>query len=137
MAKKLHASSQSGWSMLLIALGFILLAVLVQTASGVYEKMTTVSLEGFTGIAFFVMNQCPHCEELKKPGGVIPTLQADSQYKDKIRVVEKSENVDIYKEYAGDIDGFPTMVIFKDGKMQGKFEGGRDLMSIKNKIDSI
>ena len=135
----MHQSGHTGWKMLLVALGFVLLAVIVQYASGVVEKFTSspVSLDGFTGLAFFVMNKCPHCEELKKPGGVIPTLEADPKYKDKIRVIEKSENADIYKEYAGDIDGFPTMVVFKDGKMQGKFEGGRDIMSVKNKIDSI
>jgi hypothetical protein len=128
---------QTGWTMLLVALAFILLALAVQCASRMYENMTTVSLDGFTGIAFFVMNGCPHCDEMKQTGGVIPTLQADPAYKEKVKVIEKSDNVDIYKEYAHDIDGFPTMVVFKDGKMQGKFEGGRNLKSVKEKLDSL
>lgn len=129
----------SGWTMLVIALGFVLLAVAVQFASGVIERYTgqNVSLENFTGLAFFIMKDCPYCDDLKKQGGVIPTLEADEKYKDKIRVIEKEQNENVYKDYAGDIKGFPTMIVFKDGKMQGKFEGGRDLISVKNKIDSV
>jgi len=135
MAKKLN---HSGWSMLLIALGFVFLAVAVQFSAGVYERFAnSESLAGFTGIAFFIMNNCPYCEELKKPGGAITILKGDPAYKDKIRVIEKAEQAAIYTEYAGSIDGVPTMIVFKDGKQQGKFEGGRDVESVKSKLDTI
>jgi hypothetical protein len=135
MAKKVQ---HNGWTMMLVALAFLVLAIIFQFGSRFIEKMTTKTLDGFTGMAFFLMNGCPHCEELKKePDGPLPTLEADNNYKSKIMVIEKSDDKDVYEKYANGIDGFPTMIIFKDGKMQGKYEGERDVASIKQKIDSI
>jgi thiol-disulfide isomerase/thioredoxin len=121
---------------LLIALGFVLLAVAIQFASGIVERMTNKpDLTDFTGIAFFVMEDCPHCKQLKAE--TLSKLENDPTYKEKIRVIDNKKDADLDQKYKSMISGYPTMIVFKNGAPQGKFEGGRDLASVKQKLDEL
>ena len=73
----------------------------------------------------YLMDGCPHCVDLKKIlNQVEPELK---KYKSKGGILGKLEQkyMDLINVENRSIDGFPTMIITKNGKQIEKFEGDR------------
>merc|ERR1712215_15194 len=73
---------------------------------------------------------CGHCRSLA------PTWELlSSKYAGKVKVAEVdcTQNRNLCSRYK--IQGYPTLILFKDGKMVQEYQGGRDLKTLSNFIE--
>merc|ERR1712189_59921 len=73
---------------------------------------------------------CGHCRSLAPTWDLLSTKFAG---KVKIAEVDCTQNQSLCKRYR--IDGYPTLILFKDGKPIHEYQGGRDIKTLTNFIE--
>ena len=117
----------------LLLIGIVLLcAVLAQYVLSGREGMDNMS--NFTGLMFFTTKTCPHCVAMK------PTIdRLKDAYPQNVKVVDCSqptsnEAKELMTEHK--INGFPTILQFKNGEKVGSPIEDRDYTSLEKVIKS-
>merc|ERR1712189_159752 len=73
---------------------------------------------------------CGHCRSLAPTWDLLSTKFAG---KVKIAEVDCTQSQSLCKRYR--IDGYPTLILFKDGKPIHEYQGGRDIKTLTNFIE--
>jgi len=86
---------------------------------------------GETTFVKFYAPWCSHCNRLAPTWELLSTKYAG---KVKVAEVDCTQNRDLCSRYK--IQGYPTLMLFRDGKLVEEYEGGRDFKTLSNFIEN-
>jgi len=89
------------------------------------------SLNNFTGYVLMYTDWCKYCKDLK------PVWKAlHNMYPHGVASINcTTDNKGLIKKYS--ISGFPSILIFKDGKFQGMYESSRELETLSQNLKAV
>merc|ERR1712087_390950 len=83
----------------------------------------------------FVHFMAPWCDRCRTLDPKWELLSRKYPGKVKVAEVDCTQNRDLCSRYK--IQGYPTLILFKDGKPVQEYQGGRDLKSLSNFIEKL